>query len=716
VRAWLLTAVLQGTIPSMRSPWPVLAFAVACSSPLPPPLAPAPPSRPPAPPAPAPLSLAPLHRIAAGRHHTCAVAATGHVFCWGTEETPYAGKRPSPWQPLMVPGVDDAIEVAAGTTHTCALRRDGTVVCWGGNSWGQLGDGTKGGERPTAAPVVGLSGVARIAAGPSHTCALRESGEVLCWGYRTKPSTMNGQPINTTDGLVTPAPVPGITGAVQVVEDLNQTCAVLRTRELFCWDRDGETPKPVLKKGYGEVTRFFAGQGGTCARHDTGEVVCAGGGYDTASPDEAMNGAAGLTVGYSFQCVLRDDGRVLCRGDNEVGELGDGTHVNREGLVPVSGVSDAIAIVAGERHACALSRSGAVSCWGQNFAGEIGSENRKTIASPLRIDGVTDAVRVAVGDQFACAVRKGGGVACWGSDSFGQLGDGAPDPPDSRLAPGPVAGVEDAVRIVAGDEFACALRNSGAIGCWGRNENHQLGAGLAADQSSSPVAVSGIADAVDVAATSTYACAARKTGAVVCWGGSPDRPHPGWAPPGPGTIQGVRGAMQLSAGWNHACALRTNGSIVCFDLGSRDDVIVADVTGSRPATQISSAGETCSIGRSGDMRCFPPDIGPPPNETIDAHDAKVRATGVRAVSLSASCIIRTSGELACWTREGAPPAPIGVTDAVDVAGGSHSTVCAARKNGEVWCWGDNSSGQCGLDPKTRYTQATEVKGFVVSTQ
>jgi alpha-tubulin suppressor-like RCC1 family protein len=135
------------------------------------------------------------------------VLAGGTVSCWGSNGTDAAPSGalghdptadPSCATPVpsrcnttaqAVPGLSGAREIAVGASHACALKNDDTVVCWGRNSLGLLGhdpaldgDGAAGQPHPTPAPVTGLSGVAHIVAGAFHTCAVKRTGEVLCWG------------------------------------------------------------------------------------------------------------------------------------------------------------------------------------------------------------------------------------------------------------------------------------------------------------------------------------------------------------------------------------------------------------------------------------------------------------------------------------------------------------------------------------------------------
>jgi alpha-tubulin suppressor-like RCC1 family protein len=125
--------------------------------------------------------------VAAGLSHTCAVTTGGAVLCWGLNVYGEVGIGTAAVTRVSVPSpvvglASGVAAVAVGQGHSCALTTGGAVLCWGGNYHGQLGDGTTL-TRTTPVAVSGLgSGVAGIAAGGDRTCALTDGGGVLCWG------------------------------------------------------------------------------------------------------------------------------------------------------------------------------------------------------------------------------------------------------------------------------------------------------------------------------------------------------------------------------------------------------------------------------------------------------------------------------------------------------------------------------------------------------
>src|SRR5205085_8274630 len=132
--------------------------------------------------------------VAAGGGHTCAVTTAGGLKCWGWNVYGQLGdgtimNRTTPVDVTALNGRVAA--VAAGGAHTCAVTTAGGLKCWGWNVYGQLGDGTSSGPqmrrfRPCSTTPVDVtalsSGVAAVAAGFSHTCAVTAAGGLKCGG------------------------------------------------------------------------------------------------------------------------------------------------------------------------------------------------------------------------------------------------------------------------------------------------------------------------------------------------------------------------------------------------------------------------------------------------------------------------------------------------------------------------------------------------------
>jgi alpha-tubulin suppressor-like RCC1 family protein len=126
--------------------------------------------------------------IAAGAQHTCALKKDGTVACWGYNYLQQLGdgSQDDATTPVAVKGLSGVTAIATGSNHVCALKKDGTASCWGHNYQGQLGDGTSKEYPPVrASPVAvkGLAGINSIAAGGQSTCALKNDGVAMCWGY-----------------------------------------------------------------------------------------------------------------------------------------------------------------------------------------------------------------------------------------------------------------------------------------------------------------------------------------------------------------------------------------------------------------------------------------------------------------------------------------------------------------------------------------------------
>ena len=139
-------------------------------------------------------------RIAAGLSFGLALQRDGAVLAWGNGTSGQLGNGANSKvsAPVPVRGLgrgSGVVEIAAGGSFAVALKSDGTVLAWGNNASGQLGDGTAPQDHSTPIQVRGLgrgSGVVGIAAGGSHSLAVKHDGSVITWGNNSSGQLGDG--------------------------------------------------------------------------------------------------------------------------------------------------------------------------------------------------------------------------------------------------------------------------------------------------------------------------------------------------------------------------------------------------------------------------------------------------------------------------------------------------------------------------------------------
>ena len=370
--------------------------------------------------------------ISAGWGHTCALTSAGGVKCWGGNEFGQLGDGTTTERntPVDVVGLDSGVlTVASGGLHTCALTAGGGVKCWGLNAFGEVGAATTDlcGWAPSPCStipldVVGLeAGVAAIAAGSSHTCAVTARGGAKCWGF-----SQDGQ-LGTaaSDSCVgwgdpspcskTPTDVRGLRNHVKTIDaGDDHTCALTARGGVKCWGSN------------------FAGQlgDGTISGHTTPRYVVG-----------LHRGATSIATGNHYTCAVTTGGGVKCWGIGEEGQLGVWPP-NDINPLPVNVVdlgTQAVAVTAGGWHACALTVGRDVKCWGLNTVGQLGDGTTDGRFLPVDVAGLGGGVAaIEAGELHTCALTTEGGVKCWGSNGSGQLGDGGASP--QRTTPVDVVG------------------------------------------------------------------------------------------------------------------------------------------------------------------------------------------------------------------------------------------------------------------------------------
>jgi alpha-tubulin suppressor-like RCC1 family protein len=352
----------------------------------------------------------------------------------------------------------------------------GGLKCWGRNQYGQLGDGSMGTlGRPVPTDVLTLtSGVADVAAGALHTCALTTGGGVKCWGYNGTGQL--GDNTTSAVGRSVPDYVANlISGVVAIAAGASHTCALTTAGAVKCWGWNY----------YGQLGD------GTASLQALTPVQVSG----------MTTGAAAVSARGDFTCAKTTAGAVKCWGYNYSGELGDGTTTDKRAPVNVSGLtSGVLTIGAGAEHACALLTGGAVKCWGYNSYGAVGDGTTTNRSTPTAVNTLGGGVAaLSVGANHACVQMTGGAVSCWGHNIYGQVGDGTKV---NRAAPTTVPGLPSGIASVsAGTGATCALTSSGNGLCWGSTAHGILADGIL-QQSTWPVSVYGYGAGLNVVAIS----------------------------------------------------------------------------------------------------------------------------------------------------------------------------------------------------------------------
>jgi alpha-tubulin suppressor-like RCC1 family protein len=182
--------------------------------------------------------------IAAGEFFNCVVAGNdAHVECWGLKFD-LGNADPSDFQLTSTPvklasgaNLAGVTAVAAGADYACALMQDSSMQCWGDNSDGELGNQSTvnlfafpGPVDASCASTSPLTGVAKMALGWEHACALLTDGTVTCWGVNSGGELGDG----TTTPRRCAAPVSSLTGQTNISANAFVTCA-LNPFGISCW-------------------------------------------------------------------------------------------------------------------------------------------------------------------------------------------------------------------------------------------------------------------------------------------------------------------------------------------------------------------------------------------------------------------------------------------------------------------------------------------------
>ncbi|MBF0476409.1 MAG: hypothetical protein HQK59_11350 [Deltaproteobacteria bacterium] len=337
-----------------------------------------------------------------------------------------------------------------------------------------------------------------------------------------------------------------------------------------------------------------------------------------------------------------------------------------------------------------VSPSGKLSSWAINTGRPCdtgkycATDGTCTASSP----GAT-VTQIAVGAAHICILLSDNTIKCWGYNGYGQLGTGNTA---NSTTPVAVSGITNAVEIAAGGYHTCARLSDNTVKCWGVGTNGQLGDNSGVNRLT-PVTVAGITNATGIAAGSMHTCARLSDNTIKCWGanyygqlgnsGNTDSL-------GPVAVTGMTNAVEISSSGsgNHTCARLSNNTVQCWGANY--------------------------YGQLGN--------GTTANSNIPVAVSGITTAGGIAAGSAHTCARLSDNTMKCWgdnsygelgngtsTNSSVPVAVSGISTAVGIAAGY--ATCAQLSDNTMKCWGANSYGQLGNGTFTNSLTPVTVLGI-----
>ena len=588
-----------------------------------------------------------------------------------------------------------AATVAAGADHTCALSESGVVLCWGDNALQQLGldPVATPWSRGPAAPVPLPESAVALVSGNAFSCALlTPSNQVACWGANDAGQTGAGTSSASSGPVLVLAPdgIAPLANVVRLTAGEAHACAVMAGGQAVCWGANDAMQLGNDIPGNASIPAFVRAPGS----------------------NGNLSGVTEIAAGASHTCAI-SVADVLCWGDNSGGQLGDNNRPVDSSLpVQTINLDGAIALAAGRSHTCALMADGGVRCWGVNSSGQIGiglfSQSKEVPAIVRNTDNTAALSNISALTQgsglasHTCAISAvSDQMYCWGEGEYAQLGNGEIA---NRALPTPVTGssLASGGESAVGQRHSCMRASVDEISCWGDNASGTIGNGaplsraapvrvlLPEDTHAMRVSMGGSAGG------GAHACATTASGEIHCWGNNvsgqlgngDDTPRPLATP----QIVSFSGdsylALAIAAGGQHTCAMRGPAQVFglwCWGNGLFGQLGAGGVAGPFFEPQQAVLGVT-----------------PPLRDTHLASGA------------FHSCILNGSnGEAWCWgsgahgrlgngsvnNQNGPvkvlePSGNANLQNLVGITAGEAHT-CARRLIGIAYCWGRGHNGELG---------------------
>ena len=334
-------------------------------------------------------------------------AKTGSLWSWGYNYNGQIGdgttvSKSSPVQ--TVAGGTNWKQVSRDGSTSAAIKTDGTLWMWGYNPWGGLGDNSSTDKSSPVQTVAGGTNWKQVSTDSGGaTAAIKTDGTLWTWGFTSNPSGVDVGSLGDNTTVNKSSPVQTIAGGTNWKQvSANQNMAAIKTDgTLWVW-------------GYNLWGNLGIGTSGS--------------GTNKSSPVQTVAGGTNwkqVSAGGNTTAAIKTDGTLWVWGYNYSGQLGDGTTVDKSSPVQtVAGGTTWKQVSTGGNNTAAIKTDGTLWIWGYNNVGQLGNGTTVDKSSPVQtVSGGTTWKQVSAGGGTA-AIKTDGTLWMWGDNEYGQIGDG----------------------------------------------------------------------------------------------------------------------------------------------------------------------------------------------------------------------------------------------------------------------------------------------------
>jgi alpha-tubulin suppressor-like RCC1 family protein len=761
---------------------------------------------------PVPVGLYPntyyASRIGAGSGFACGLASnaggslekpSGLISCWGRNFYGQLGDgtTTNKSSPVSVYGFKTFTDFSCGSNHVCAIdANDGSMWCWGRGTWGQLGTGAYNISNSSPVSVLGNRSYISVGVIANSSCGMLENGDIYCWGRGSLSgiSTSYNSPVLIP--AISPARVPASPRFIVDTADylncdetkvyspvdvgqlfvtaatgLDHSLAIDRNFQVWAWGRndagqlglgdttDRSTPTLVSGLPNENFVKVAGGRKHSCAITELGDVWCWGDNtYNQAGPSGGGLYAEAYGLLHNLGSGARQSGWIENElpwvvGDNNIGELGDGTTTLRPLSSPVTIYNSyptqykpkwlKIAITTDLAAGIRLGNDEIPTqlfAWGENDDGSLGNNippiggDRSTpvTMTQLGLPGVPVGnmpkryfVDIGVGgDMFGCALRATGDVWCWGRNTVGQLGQGYFGLPNKSSAVSVLNTGQGGYifrHISIGQDHVLAIDTGGKIWAWGSGAQGKLGYGGTTSRNSPVSALVPLGSFIHISAGLRASGGVKRGhgaspdedqypdvhgGTGWCWGGSlyGVLGNGTWTPDvnSPVSVLGNHVFTKLEVGDNHVCALDHTGHPWCWGRQSGGELGI---------------GAASPTSRNSPVSCFGGPFSFIDIKTGNGWTIAVEEGGALYTWGTANWFVNSNSPVKTILTQGQPsfefqsltPQLISGGPFIDIdCGGEHSMTL--DNSNRAWGWGRNNQGQLGDNSLTDRETPVSVYG------